>query len=205
MRLDYARSGLNEADVSADPFEQFQNWFVEAATAGLREPNAMTLATVDAAGAPDARILLLKSLDERGFVFYTNYESSKARQLDAVPRAALVFFWNELERQVRVRGRAERTGADESDSYFLSRPHQSQIAAWVSAQSRIIPDRAWIERRFTDALERFQETVPRPPHWGGYRLIPVEIEFWQGRSNRLHDRLRYRREDGKWVIERLSP
>ena len=205
LRREYEKSGLNERGVSTDPFEQFNAWFVDAAAAALREPNAMTLATVDETGAPDARIVLLKGLDETGLLFYTNYESAKGRQLARDPRASLIFFWSELERQVRVKGSVEKIPASVSETYFRSRPRDSQIGAWASTQSGIVDSREHIERMFAEMRARFPEAVPLPPHWGGYRLVPHEFEFWQGRKNRLHDRIRYRLVNKVWIIERLSP
>lgn len=205
MRREYEKSGLTEAETSADPIEQFNQWFTEAATAGVREPNAMTLATVDEHGAPDARIVLLKGLDGGGFVFYTNYESAKGRQLAGEPRAALCFFWHDLERQVRIRGLVSKIPAAESADYFRSRPRDSQIGAWASTQSGVVDSREHIEERFAAMLSKYPGVVPPPPHWGGYRLLPGEIEFWQGRRNRLHDRILYRRDGGNWIRERLSP
>jgi pyridoxamine 5'-phosphate oxidase len=205
LRDEYTRAGLSEANADADPIVQFNRWFDDAVAADLRHPNAMTLATVDD-GRPSARVVLLKSVDEHGFVFFTNYESRKGRELAANPSAALLFFWSELERQVRVDGTAEKVSPDESDAYFATRPYGSQIGAWASAQSAPIPSREVLEARARDLDARYEGgPVPRPDHWGGYRVAPVEIEFWQGRANRLHDRLRYRLADGVWTRERLSP
>jgi pyridoxamine 5'-phosphate oxidase len=205
VREEYTRAGLSEAAAAADPIAQFNRWFDDAVAADLRHPNAMTLATVDD-GRPSARVVLLKSVDEHGFVFFTNYESRKGRELAANPSAALLFFWSELERQVRVDGTAEKVSPDESDAYFATRPYGSQIGAWASAQSAPIPSREVLEARARDLDARYEGgPVPRPDHWGGYRVAPVEIEFWQGRANRLHDRLRYRLADGVWTRERLSP
>jgi pyridoxamine 5'-phosphate oxidase len=206
LRKDYTQRGLAEADLLADPVAQFRVWFDQALAAGLAEPNAMTLATCTPDGVPSARIVLLKGLDERGFAFFTSYDGRKAQELAANPRAALVFYWAELERQVRVEGVVERTSAAESDDYFESRPRGSQLGAWSSEQSRIVEGRAVLEARMA-ALEAKYDggPVPRPPFWGGFRVRPEVVEFWQGRSSRLHDRLRYRREGGTWVIERLCP
>ena len=206
-RKDYARFALREEDVDPDPIRQFAHWFDEATESSVLEPNAMTLATCTNDGRPSARIVLLRGLDERGFAFFTNYESRKARELDNNPYAALVFFWHDLERQVRVEGRVERVSADESDVYFHGRPASSRIGAWASPQSQVIPSRESLEVRFGDQENRFaDEAIPRPPHWGGYRLVPESIEFWQGRPGRLHDRLRYsRHQQGDWLIERLAP
>jgi pyridoxamine 5'-phosphate oxidase len=197
---------LREADADPDPLRQFQRWFDAAVAAGLPEPNAMTLATCTADGVPSARIVLLKICDERGLAFFTNYRSRKARELANNPRAALVFFWPALERQVRVEGRVEQVSAEESDVYFASRPVNSRLGAWASDQSAVIPSRDELERKQHEFEAQFPDgRVPRPPHWGGYRVVPDVFEFWQGRPSRLHDRLRYRRVEGRWVIERLSP
>lgn len=205
LRLTYTRGGLEEREAGADPFVLFRRWLMEAIDSGLREPNAMTLATLDESGCPDARVVLLKGFDERGFGFFTNYESAKGRQLDADSRAALVFFWNDLERQVRVQGRVARMARDESAAYFATRPRESQLGAWASAQSAELPDRAALEQRYVDAQARFPGEVPLPPFWGGYRLDPRVIEFWQGRVGRLHDRLRFTRMSAGWNRTRLSP
>lgn len=206
LRKDYARGSLDESTVDPDPIRQFHLWFQQALDARLPEPNTMTLATADAHGQPSARILLIKGVDERGFVFYTNYESRKGRDLAANPQASLLFYWIELERQVRVEGRVERTSDEESDAYFASRPLGSRIGAWASEQSREIPGRALLDAQEKAFAERFGAHPPRPPHWGGYRLVPGTIEFWQGRPSRLHDRILYSREtDGRWRIARLSP
>jgi pyridoxamine 5'-phosphate oxidase len=205
VREEYTRAGLSEAAAAADPIAQFNRWFDDAVAADLRHPNAMTLATVDD-GRPSARVVLLKSVDEHGFVFFTNFESRKGRELAANPAAALLFFWSELERQVRVDGTAEKVSPEESDAYFATRPYGSQIGAWASAQSEPIPSREVLEARARELDARYEGgPVPRPGHWGGYRVAPVEIEFWQGRANRLHDRLRYRLAGGVWTRERLSP
>jgi len=207
LRREYTQRGLREEDLAADPFTQFGAWFDEVAQADIREPNAMTLATATPDGRPSARMVLLKGVDARGFVFYTNHESRKGNELTANPRAALVFFWVQLERQVRVEGRVERVSDEESDRYFASRPEGSQLGAWASQQSAVLPDRGPLEARYEEMRARYEgHEIPRPPFWGGYRVVPEAVEFWQGRVNRLHDRLRYRhQDDGSWVIERLSP
>ncbi len=207
LRKEYSRQGLSERDVNLNPFQQFQTWFDQALAAQLLEPNAMTLATVTVEGKPAARIVLLKQFDQRGFVFYTNYESRKGQELGQNPWAALVFWWSDLERQVRIEGQVEKVPDPESDAYFHSRPWGSRLGAWASAQSQVVSDRQLLEHRLAELERKYQDQdIPRPPHWGGYRLAPTSIEFWQGRSNRLHDRLHYRLlGDGNWLIERLSP
>lgn len=207
LRKEYMRHGLSEDEVDADPFTQFRTWFAQAQAAQLVEPNAMTLATATRDGRPSARMVLLKGFDERGYVFYTNYESRKGGELEENPQAALIFFWAELERQVRVEGRVERVSPEESDTYFHSRPHGSQLGAWASPQSQVIADRGALDRRAAELESEYHEReVPRPPQWGGFRVVPSVIEFWQGRPSRLHDRLRYQvSEGGHWRIERLAP
>jgi len=206
LRKNYSLGSLDVTDVDPDPIRQFHTWFAQALDAKLPEPNAMTVATVDAEGRPAARILLIKGVDERGFVFFTNYESRKGRELAANPHASLLFHWIELERQVRIEGKVEKTSAAESDAYFASRPPGSRIGAWASAQSEVIASRAALEARERECREKYGENPPRPPHWGGYRLAPDRIEFWQGRPSRLHDRIRYTRAGGSdWRIDRLSP
>jgi len=204
LREEYTGSGLRESD--PDPIEQFRGWFEEALAAELHEPNAMTLATATPGGSPSARMVLLKGFDERGFVFYTNYEGRKAEELEANPRAALVLYWGELRRQVRVEGGVSRLPDAESDAYFAGRPRGSQLGAWASEQSRPVSDRGVLEQRLRELEANYEgHDVPRPPFWGGYRVEPETIEFWQGRENRLHDRLVYRRSDGQWRRERLQP
>lgn len=207
LRQDYKRKSLGESDLSADPFTQFENWFNEAVSAGLYEPNAMNLATADVTGRPSARIVLLKGFDTSGFKFYSNYSSHKGSQLSANPYAALTFFWPELERQVRIEGKVEKTTAEESDAYFNKRPTGSQIGAIVSPQSSIIPDRNYLEERWKLYAEQaVNQVMQRPENWGGYKVVPSLVEFWQGRPGRLHDRLAYTLEnqDG-WKIARLAP
>jgi pyridoxamine 5'-phosphate oxidase len=207
LRREYMSRGLSESDLDPDPFQQFRAWYEEAVAAGLMEPNAMTLATATRDGRPSARMVLLKGFDADGFRFYTNYESRKGHELAENPWAALVLFWVELERQVRIEGRVMQSPPQESDAYFQSRPLGSQLGAWASHQSQVIPNREALERRMADLEAEYTgQSAPRPPYWGGYRVVPSVIEFWQGRPNRLHDRLRYqRRDDGTWLIERLSP
>jgi pyridoxamine 5'-phosphate oxidase len=207
LRRDYALMSLNEGDVDADPIVQFTRWFEQALAGEIAEPNAMTVATATRDGIPSARMVLLKGFDARGFVFYTNYESQKGRELAENPVAALVFHWVELHRQVRVAGAVERVSAEESDAYFQSLPRGSRLGAWVSHQSTVLTGREEIETRLAALTAQYGEgAIPLPPYWGGYRVIPASVEFWQGRPSRLHDRLRYRRQpDGSWCIERLSP
>jgi len=205
LRQEYMREGLSEAQADRDPIRQFESWFQDALRAQLPLPNAMTLATADSAGAPSARVVLLKGVESGGFVFYTNYFSRKGRELERRPAACMVFLWSELERQVRIEGAVVRVGAEESDAYYASRPLGARLSAWASAQSETVKDRLTLEKSMNEARERHAEQPPRPPHWGGYRLIPQAIEFWQGRADRLHDRLLYRRQGKSWAIERLAP
>jgi len=206
LRREYTQGGLDADSACANPFEQFRQWFDQALKAELVEPNAMTLSTVDAEGIPNARTVLLKAYDERGFVFFTNYESTKAKELDANPGATLLFPWLPLERQVKIRGTAERISATESLNYFLSRPKGSQLGAWVSAQSRVISSRQVLEMKLDEMKRRFSDgKIPRPDYWGGLRVRPMTFEFWQGRPNRLHDRLQYTPNGEAWRIDRLAP
>jgi len=206
LRKEYTRAGLAESDVARDPTEQFRRWFGAALDAGLHEPNAMTVATATPEGRPSARVVLLKGFDGRGFVFYTNYEGRKGRELEENNRAALLFYWGELERQVRIEGTVSRVPKAESDAYYASRPRGSRLGAWASEQSRTVEGRGVLEDRIGDLEAEYEgREVPRPPFWGGYRVEPEVVEFWQGRENRLHDRIVYRREDGGWKIERLQP
>ncbi len=205
LRKNYSRGSLDIADVDPNPFRQFDAWFKQAIDAQLPEPNTMTLATVDERGRPSARIVLIKGVDERGFVFFTNYESRKGRELAQNPHASLLFYWIELERQVRIEGTVVKTSDAESDAYFASRPVGSRIGAWASEQSKVIESRALLEAREREFSAQYGENPPRPPHWGGYRLIPEAIEFWQGRPSRLHDRMLYTRVGTDWTISRLSP
>jgi pyridoxamine 5'-phosphate oxidase len=205
-RREYQRAQLEEATVSADPIVEFARWLDEAVKAKVEEPEAMTLATATADGVPSARMVLLRGFDERGFVFFTDYRSQKGIELQRNPRAALVFHWSELERQVRISGPVSPTGREESEVYFRSRPRGSRLGAWASHQSQVIPSRRQLDDRVAELESRYpEEEVPLPPYWGGFRLTPTTIEFWQGRANRLHDRLRYVRDGERWRIERLSP
>jgi len=199
------RAGLAEADAHADPFVQFERWFKEALAAQLPLANAMTLATVTPEGGPDARAVLLKGVDGGGFVFYTNYSSRKGLELAARPQACLMFLWTQLERQVRIEGSVEKVTSAESDSYFSTRPVGARLSAHASAQSSRVPNREFLESEVQKISKQFGQNPPRPAHWGGYRVIPWQIEFWQGRENRLHDRLLYRRAKDQWAIERLAP
>jgi pyridoxamine 5'-phosphate oxidase len=206
LRREYAERGLDEADLIPDPIQLFGRWLDDALEAGLHEPNAMVLTTVSAAGAPASRIVLLKALRHGAFVFFTNYDSRKGTELDANAACALLFPWHPLERQVRVEGRAQRLPASESDAYFATRPRPSQLGAWASPQSEVVPDRAALERRYEQVSARFGGgPVPRPESWGGFAVTPDSMELWQGRTGRMHDRLRYRRTTDGWTTERLAP
>ena len=207
IRRDYSHKILSESDVDANAIKQFEKWWHEAVNSKIDEVNAMTLATASIDALPSARIVLLKEVNEKGFVFFTNYESYKAQQLAENPKACLVFFWKELERQVRITGLIEKINGKQSDEYFQSRPESSRIGAWASPQSRVIEDRQWLDEKFNELVNKMEGTaIPRPPHWGGYIVKPVVIEFWQGRPSRLHDRIQYTlEENGEWKIERLAP
>ncbi len=206
LRVEYELAGIDVTDMDPDPFAQFRAWFSAADEAGLVEPNAMVLSTVSPEGYPSNRAVLLREVDAGGFVFYTNYSSAKARDLETTQRAALCFTWLPLHRQVRVSGVAERVSPELSDAYFSTRPREAQIGAHASSQSAVIPDRRWLDRRVEDLTRRFGDgPIPRPDEWGGYRVVPAMFEFWQGRAGRLHDRIRYRLEDGGWLRERLAP
>lgn len=206
LRKDYSLAGLAEKDLAKDPFRQFEKWFAEAEAAKIAEPNAMVLATSTREGRASTRVVLLKGLDGRGFVFYSNYESRKGRELEGNPRASLCFPWVGMERQIIVEGTVTRVAREESEAYFHSRPRASQLGAWASAQSTIIASRRVLDDSVKALEQKYAgQEIPLPPQWGGWRLMPEMVEFWQGRRNRLHDRLRYRREKENWTIERLAP
>lgn len=206
LRRNYSLKELTEKIVDPNPFTQFSHWFNEILKSDIKEPNAMVLATASAEGTPSARTVLLKKYDESGFVFFTNYESHKAKDLTSNPYAEILFVWLDLERQVRIRGRVEKVSAEESEEYFHSRPTNSQIGAWASQQSSVIPDREFLEEKFRETAAKYKDgRIPLPPFWGGFRLIPDEFEFWQGRESRLHDRISYRLNKDNWKIVRLSP
>jgi pyridoxamine 5'-phosphate oxidase len=206
LRTEYKREALNESGVKTDAIDQFTAWWNEALQSEIYEANAMTLATAEKDGHPSARIVLLKDYTKEGFVFFTNYESSKGRQLAENPRACLLFFWKELERQVKIEGLVEKVDAKESDAYFFSRPEGSRIGAWTSPQSKVIANREFLENRYDELTEKYRDAkIERPPHWGGYLVRPRRIEFWQGRPSRLHDRILYTKMEDGWKIERLAP
>jgi len=207
LRINYSMAGLLEQDMLTNPFEQFKKWFDEAKSADVLEPNAMIVSTAGNDGMPDSRVVLLKDLTQHSFVFYTNYNSIKAHQIDEHLHCALLFLWLDLERQVRIKGRAAKVGTEESLKYFRSRPRESQIGAWTSPQSKVISSRAEIEQLFQDNLRKFDgvDEIPLPEFWGGYEVIPTEIEFWQGRPNRLHDRIKYNKDKDSWTMSRLAP
>jgi pyridoxamine 5'-phosphate oxidase len=204
IRREYSREELSESSVASDPFVQFSNWFDEYVASGPLEPSAFTVSTVGSDGAPSSRVVLLKGFDDRGFVFFTNYQSKKARDIQAEPRVAIHFFWPELERQIEITGRAEKTSREESETYFASRPLDSQLGAWASKQSSTLESRDELAKRFAEMQGRFDGDVPCPDFWGGFRVVPTRFEFWQGRPNRLHDRICYIKTDG-WTITRLYP
>ena len=207
IRKEYALHSLNEEEVAGEPIEQFRQWWKEAESSSIEEVNAMTLSTVNEAGWPEARTVLLKGYDEKGFIFFTNYNSAKSVQLDQNPHCSLLFFWKELERQVRISGVAEKISTQESIDYFNSRPDGSKIGAWASPQSMVVAGKAWLKETFEFYKERFKHgEIPKPPHWGGYRVKALRMEFWQGRPSRMHDRICYTHTDtGSWKIERLAP
>ncbi|MBL4575244.1 MAG: pyridoxamine 5'-phosphate oxidase [Opitutaceae bacterium] len=207
MRRDYQLAGLKKSDIDPDPFTQFKKWFGDAVSVNIPEPNAMVLATVGEKGHPATRTVLLKEFSSSGFVFYTNYSSRKGQQIEQNPNVSLLFPWLPLERQIEIRGTATKVSREETEAYFYSRPIGSQLGAWASYQSQVLPDRTTLEKRIAELMEKYRgKTIPLPPFWGGYRVNPSSIEFWQGQSSRLHDRLRYTRDPkGQWKIERLSP
>jgi pyridoxamine 5'-phosphate oxidase len=208
LRKDYALHSLSEKDVAVNPFVHFSAWWQQATQAAIDEVNAMTLSTIAANGYPESRIVLLKGYDEKGFVFFTNYESAKGVQLKVQPQCSLLFFWKELERQIRIIGKASPIAATESDTYYQSRPVGSQIGAWASPQSQVVDSKEWLEENFAQMEKKYQgqSPIPRPPHWGGFRIEPIRFEFWQGRPSRMHDRICYTREQElNWKIERLAP
>ena len=206
LRRDYSLAGLTESDAGDDPFALFRIWFDQALAAKINEPNAMVLATASRDGKPSARTVLLKGMDDGGFTFFTNCDSHKGREIEANPSVAVVFLWDELERQIRIEGECVRSTAEESDAYYRVRPLGSRLGAWASPQSAVIPGRAWLEAQHAELQKRFPDgNPPRPENWGGYRIVPHTFEFWQGRTSRLHDRIRFRRVEGAWVKDRLAP
>ena len=205
LRNEYSQKPFGKIDVARDPISQFKNWFDEVLKSEVYEPTACTLSTVNSEGRVSGRIVLLKRFDEKGFVFFTNYNSRKSLELEAHPNGALTFFWKELERQIRIEGTVDKISAEDSTYYFSGRPYGSKIGAWASPQSQVIPDRQFLEQRESEFSSKYENDVPRPDHWGGYRLSPDYIEFWQGRPNRLHDRITYSQTNDNWVIERLAP
>src|SRR3954447_4791467 len=207
LRREYGDRGLDDGDLAPDPVEMFRRWLDDTVDAGLHEPNAMVVSTVSAEGRPSSRTVLLKDLDDRGFVFYTNYDSRKGHELDANPAVALLFPWHDLQRQVRVEGTAQRVPREQSEAYFASRPRESQLGAWASPQSQVVASRAALDERYGGVLSQFaaMDDVPLPPYWGGFRVVPQAVEFWQGRKGRMHDRLVYRRSGEAWTTERLAP
>ena len=206
LRKDYTLKELHKKNVSKNPFDQFSKWFDDAVKSKIEQPNAMILATATKDGIPSVRVVLLKGVDQDGFKFFTNYNSQKGRELNENPSASLLFFWFELERQIRISGRVEKVSQKESEEYFQTRPYESQLGAWASSQSEVIPDREFLDKKYEEFKMKFKEgEVPLPPYWGGFKLIPHSFEFWQGRENRLHDRIQYLRVKDDWKIERLSP
>jgi pyridoxamine 5'-phosphate oxidase len=205
LRKQYSRSSLSAGSVNKDPFKQFEKWFREVLKSGFYEPNAMTLATASKDGVPTARVVLLKGFDEKGFMFFSNYKSRKGKDIEQNPYGSLLFYWDKLERQVRIEGKIEKATKEESEAYFITRPYKSRLGAWASNQSSVIEDRSFIVKEFLKYMVKFRNHVPLPPAWGGYRLVPGSFEFWQGRPNRLHDRIRYSRQKKVWKIERLAP
>jgi pyridoxamine 5'-phosphate oxidase len=206
LRREYTKNGLLESDVDKDPFRQFSTWFDQATKSGILEPNAMSHASVSPDGQPSIRIVLLKGVDEKGFIFFTNYESRKGKDMVSNPKSSLLFFWGELERQIRIEGVIEKIDKLQSKAYFDSRPEGSRIGAWSSNQSEVVISRDFLEKRYEENMAAFAgKEIPMPDYWGGYRLVPNMIEFWQGRGSRMHDRIRYRLLDGSWVVDRLSP